>query len=118
MDEPAYDKHSIAKRSAYRKARRGFKITQGKGFHITFVNGYTVSVQFGYGSMCNNANPVNPFERMFSVDVNQESPDAEVAVLSKTGKLMILAEFDNDTIGRHYTPEMVLTLLNKVSKFS
>ena len=27
-----------------------FKITQGKGFHITFANGWTVSAQWGIGN--------------------------------------------------------------------
>ena len=31
-----------------------FKITQGKGFHITFANGYSVSVQWGLGSYSDN----------------------------------------------------------------
>lgn len=35
-------------------SKRGFKITSGKGFHITFDNGYTVSVQFGPYSYCDH----------------------------------------------------------------
>ena len=31
-----------------------FKITDGKGFHIQFSNGYVVSVQFGGGNYCDN----------------------------------------------------------------
>ena len=31
-----------------------FLITGGKGFQLTFANGYTVSVQFGYGNYCDN----------------------------------------------------------------
>ncbi len=31
-----------------------FKITQGKGFHMTFANGWTVSVQWGSGNYCPN----------------------------------------------------------------
>ncbi len=31
-----------------------FEISDNKGFHITFDNGYTVSVQFGFGNMCSN----------------------------------------------------------------
>jgi hypothetical protein len=30
------------------------KITSGKGFHITFNNGYRISVQFGAGNYCDN----------------------------------------------------------------
>lgn len=31
-----------------------FTITQGKGFHLTFANGWTVSVQWGAGNYCDN----------------------------------------------------------------
>lgn len=31
-----------------------FRITGAKGFQITFENGWTVSVQFGYGNYCDN----------------------------------------------------------------
>mgnify|MGYP000101909513 CR=1 FL=1 len=31
-----------------------FKITLGKGFQVTFANGYTVSVQWGYKNYCEN----------------------------------------------------------------
>ncbi len=33
----------------------GFYITGGKGFHISFPNGYTMSVQFGPGDYCENS---------------------------------------------------------------
>ena len=31
-----------------------FKITRGTGFQMTFENGWTISVQFGYGNYCDN----------------------------------------------------------------
>jgi hypothetical protein len=31
-----------------------FDITNGKGFHMTFANGWTISVQFGGGSYCDH----------------------------------------------------------------
>lgn len=31
-----------------------FNITQGKGFNMTFENGFTISVQWGYGNYCSN----------------------------------------------------------------
>ena len=33
-----------------------FKITRGTGFHLTFSNGVSVSVQFGKGSYSENGN--------------------------------------------------------------
>ena len=34
--------------------RAGFRITDKKGFHITFENGWTVSVQFGPANYCDH----------------------------------------------------------------
>ena len=34
--------------------KEGFKISNGTGFHITFANGITVSVQFGYATYSGN----------------------------------------------------------------
>ena len=31
-----------------------FTINQGKGLQMTFSNGWTVSIQFGYGNYCSN----------------------------------------------------------------
>ena len=31
-----------------------FRITEGKGFHIKFKNGVTLSTQFGFGNYCDN----------------------------------------------------------------
>jgi hypothetical protein len=56
-------------------------ITRSKGFHLTFENGYTISVQFGQGNYCDNKyvgmNPWvdNPFR-----DKDCNSRDAEIAV--------------------------------------
>jgi hypothetical protein len=32
-----------------------FKSTNNKGFQMTFENGWTISVQFGYGNYCDNS---------------------------------------------------------------
>lgn len=31
-----------------------FKVITNKGFQMTFVNGWTISVMFGYGNYCDN----------------------------------------------------------------
>jgi hypothetical protein len=36
------------------KPNDAFRITCGKGFQMTFANGYTISVQFGYTNYCDN----------------------------------------------------------------
>ena len=37
-----------------------FSITQGKGFTITFANGWTASVQWGWGNYCDNYDATYP----------------------------------------------------------
>jgi len=39
-----------------------FTISQGKGFQLTFKNGWTVSVQFGTGNYCERQNYQAKFE--------------------------------------------------------
>ena len=53
-----------------------FKITQGKGFHITFENGLTLSTQIGPKNHCSNYNSSN----YLSVLKTVESFDCEIAV--------------------------------------
>lgn len=95
----------------------GFNISARKGFHITFENGWTVSVQFGYGNYGSNYdwpgdNPSDPLSR-------HEGPvpkaaTAEVAAWPAEGEWLV---FDGDTVAGHYTPAQVLELMNRVSAF-
>ena len=87
----------------------GFAINSGKGFHITFDNGVTVSVQFGGGNYCEN----------YHVNIGSERsihyftcPDAEVAMW-KRDSTWITKEFfhsDDDVIG-HIKPAHLLVAL-------
>lgn len=63
-----------------------FKITDGKGFQITFANGVTVSVQFGLGNYCSNRND----EHLKYGSISCEN--AEIAVWDKNG-VDILSEY-------------------------
>jgi hypothetical protein len=89
---------------------RGFKITGGKGFHITFDNGYTVSVQFGPGNYCDN----------YNMDISTQSDEAgkigsttaECAVWKDNGDLIAMPEWGGDTVSNRSTPADVLRLLN------
>lgn len=90
----------------------GFRITNKKGFHITFENGYTVSVQFGPGNYCDNYN------RGVGHDDEQcgkeGSRTAECAVWGPDGQM--IARFGDDeyrdTVSNRSTPAEVLALLN------
>ena len=76
------------------------------GFHITFPNKYTVSVQFGPGSYTENRDM--PFEALGKKAIM--SKDAECAVLGPNDDFAPPVGWDADVKG-HMTPEEVLDLL-------
>ena len=86
-----------------------FKITGRKGFHITFENGYTVSVQFGPGNYCNN------YDRQIGRDDEacgrDGSTTAECAVWGPDSKMIKYGDW-GDTVSNRSTPAEVLELLN------
>jgi len=61
-----------------------FKITDGKGFRITFDNDVTVSVQFGFGNFCNNQFNLEVFDNIVNNnDLCCQCDNAEVAIIYK-----------------------------------
>ena len=89
-----------------------FRITNGKGFHITFANGYTVSVQFGPANYCDH------YDRSIGHDESkcgaEGSTSAECAVWPRGGDLVETVEGTDLSYGvtNRSTPEQVLALLN------
>lgn len=81
-----------------------FRITNGKGFHITFVNGYTVSVQFGEGNYC---------AVRYGKD-GDDSPNAEVAAWQERDSGWVKLGENDDVIGWQ-TPDQVLEIMNKIA---
>lgn len=87
-----------------------FKITGKKGFHVTFENGWTVSVQFGPGNYCDN----------YDLRIGEEDEEAgkrgslvaECAVSQGGSGLYAHPMFDGDTVGGRMTPAQVLELMN------
>ena len=70
-----------------------FTITQNRGFHMTFENGFTLSVQFGPGNYCERRYPHDH-------DAPQKkrewtSKDAEIAIFTPTGNFYTLPCGDN-----------------------
>lgn len=59
--------------------KKGFSITCGKGFHMTFSNGVTISVQWGPGNYCDNRNENSMDEKGVG---EKGSNTAEVAIWS------------------------------------
>ena len=83
-----------------------FNITSQKGFHITFENGWTVSVQFGRGNYCDNRN-------ISSMAPVPASRTAEVAAWDSNVKMF---EFeDGNTVQGWMPPEEVLAFMNKIA---
>jgi hypothetical protein len=92
--------------------RVGFRITGNNGFHITFENGWTVSVQFGPGNYCSH------YDRRIGCDEEacgaEGSYDAECAIWNKEG---IWASVDlegqsDEKVSYRSTPKEVLKFLN------
>ena len=69
----------------------GFRITGGKGFHVTFDNGWTVSVQFGCFNYCANRSDafdldVHDLLEQDKLAAGRGSVTAETAVWGPDGK--------------------------------
>lgn len=95
-----------------------FKITEGKGFHMTFANGYTVSVQWGTRNYCENQT-VGLFDADY-YKVNREKAElgcknAEVAVWHEDTGFDRFEESSDDVIGWR-SPEQVVTILCEVAQ--
>ena len=88
------------------KENKKLKICHNKGFHITFDNGWTVSVQFGPGSYSDNYDSMD-----YSFKESAQSNTAEVWCWNEGDK-----HYPEDPTNRS-TPEEVLEIMNKVSKF-
>ena len=87
----------------------GFKITDNKGFHITFRNGVTVSVQFGGGSYCQNYN-----DNIVPNPEDKTCVNAEIAIWDKTGRWLtkeFRPDINDDVIGWVLPDEVLKALI-------
>ena len=83
------------------------KITKNSGFHMTFENGWTVSVQFGFGTYSDNKK-----EDPFSFDTKKSST-AEIAAWNKDD---IWYEFDDgDNVRGYVSANDVLDFMNMIA---
>lgn len=97
----------------------GFCTTERKGFHVTFENGWTVSVQFGYGNYGSNYdwpgdNPEDPTSRHFGKPPKASS--AEVAAWSQDVGWLDFGS--GDKVEGYQSPADVLALMNRVASFA
>lgn len=65
--------------------RKGFVSTMRRGFHMTFKNGLTISVQWGAGNYCDNHFPE---DLDFSYSKDAKSDTAEIAVITPNGEFI------------------------------
>lgn len=67
-----------------------FRITNGKGFHITFENGNTVSVQWGNSNYCQNRHPsLDPNDPWGAIKAAEGCEDAEVAAWDSNNNWLV-----------------------------
>jgi len=91
-----------------------FKSCGNQGFHITFANDVTISVQFGPHNLCERRTP-DRFQPKEAPEKEEqwESSDAEVAIFLPDGKLYQVT--NNNVIGWQ-TAEDVAKLIEVARK--
>jgi len=94
-----------------------FRVTGNKGFQMEFQNGWTISVQFGYGNYCDNYQHPDGYD--FAKDINVvHSSNAEIAIWSGDTWESDWYEFESGfTILGHQTPDQVVQWISKVAAF-
>ena len=86
-----------------------FKITNGKGFQMTFKNGVTISVQWGPGNYSDNYDKdFRPREQVIV-----ESRTAEIAIWDRSHRWH---DFEGDQVEGNLTPDEVSEWIHKVSQ--
>ena len=71
------------------KGNKKLKIIGGKGIHIAFRNGLTISIQFGNMNYCQNSNdPIIDPKTTELIKQKGECDDCEVAVLDFEGNFV------------------------------
>jgi hypothetical protein len=99
------------------------KIIMGKGFHLTFDNGLTISVQIGSGNYCenynnntnNNTNSYNQLASQFS----PESKNAEVAIWKTDGGWITKEFFEDlgDDVAGYVNTDEIADLIYRVKNW-
>jgi len=93
------------------KSAPGFEITGRKGFHVTFENGWTVSVQFGGGNYSSNYNEPIGAEYF---DPNYKVPKSATAEIAAWGPDGTWHDFGEDTVAGYKTPADVLAFMQEI----
>jgi len=90
----------------------GFKIINKSGFHITFKNHLTVSVQFGLGTYTENRTKCNE---------NEKCLNAEIAIIDSNDQFVTSKFFADDPyvtdVAGYLSPEQVAKIILDVSEY-
>jgi len=82
-----------------------FTITAGKGFQMTFANGYRLSVQWGTWNYCDNRG-----ENYDDIVLGEAGcPNAEIAVILPNG------DMDHESVQGWLTPDQVLAKMVEIA---
>jgi len=81
-----------------------FNITLGKGFRMTFQNGYSISVQWGVGNYCDNRHEKNDYHIKFP---NWKSASAEIAIFDKNDNFHRPESWSDDVLGWQKADEVL-----------
>jgi hypothetical protein len=97
-----------------------FESTGGRGFQISFPNGLTVSVQWGYGLYCENKHKASARNETNAqaCECYLRSVDAEVAVFRTDGGDWSTRDFlpgIGDDVKGYCSPMEVADLIHRVS---
>jgi hypothetical protein len=88
-----------------------FQVTDNKGFHMEFANGFKASVQWGRGNYCDNKfHPGHWGEEV------PPSRDAEVAAFDPEGNMIDMPH--GDQVQGYLSANEVLRFLNAVAALS
>jgi len=79
-----------------------FVVTENKGYHVRFANGWSVSVQWGRGNYGSNRDYPGPYGGPVP-----GAAHVETAVVSPTGVFVKRRRGDSDTVQGYQTPEQV-----------
>lgn len=91
----------------------GFAITNGKGFHVAFANGWTASIQFGPYNYCEKRERRDALDTDSAFD-GSYSANAEIAAWDAAGNWYSPDEW-GDTVKGYQTPAEVLEFLTIIA---
>ena len=93
-----------------------FSNSRGNGFHLTFDNKWTISVQFGGGHYCDNYDKRWNFAQVQAREDNSiRSSTAEIAVWNNSKKTNGLIPLENDNVRGYTTANEVAEVIHLVS---